>query len=302
MTVGIDVHRDRRRHPVGADGRGEPQRRARAPAGLAEGVAGQGGADGGPVVDYGLSGAAGQSLGAFLRQGLRITLTGVANDYVAKGLSGGEVVVRPPAGAEFDPSGQAIAGNACLYGATAGRLHLVGRAGIRFAVRNSGAMAVVEGVGAHGCEYMTGGVVVVLGSVGRNFGAGMTGGRAWIYDPDGALADRLDARSVEAQRLGLVGGTARFAGLERELHDLVAAHAFAGSERAAALIADWPAARGDFWLVEPHRVAAPTISPVAAADEPVAAGSGPAPVLVATSTSGPAAPSRIATQATPARG
>ncbi|HET8587547.1 MAG TPA: glutamate synthase large subunit, partial [Candidatus Limnocylindria bacterium] len=151
-----------------------------------------------PHVSYELSGAAGQSLGAFTSPGMRIVVNGIANDYVGKGLSGGTVVVRPPDGSAFDPASQAIAGNTCLYGATSGRLHLVGRAGMRFAVRNSGATAVVEGVGAHGCEYMTGGVVVVLGSVGANFGAGMTGGRAYLYD---AYPARINSGSVRSSVL-----------------------------------------------------------------------------------------------------
>ena len=128
---------------------------------------------------------------------------------MAKGLSGGTVVVRPPATAGFRAEREAIAGNTCLYGATGGRLHLVGRAGMRFAVRNSGATAVVEGIGAHGCEYMTGGVVVVLGPTGRNFGAGMTGGRAWLYDPDGRVPLRINAASVRATALGALGSRAR---------------------------------------------------------------------------------------------
>jgi glutamate synthase (NADPH/NADH) large chain len=194
-----------------------------------------------PHLSYELSGAAGQSLGAFAIPGMRIVVNGVANDYVGKGLSGGTVVVRPPEGAMFDPGTQAIAGNTCLYGATAGRLHLVGRAGMRFAVRNSGASAVVEGVGAHGCEYMTGGVVVVLGSVGANFGAGMTGGRAYLYDADPA---RINGGSVRWS--GLQGEAA-----ERELHDLLVAHAAEGSACAAAILESWTTERQRFLVVEP---------------------------------------------------
>ena len=114
---------------------------------------------------------------------MSLELVGQANDYVGKGLSGGKVVVRPDEALLERASDLAIAGNACLYGATGGSLHLVGKAGIRFAVRNSGASAVVEGVGAHGCEYMTGGVVVILGTAGPNLGAGMTGGRAYLWEP-----------------------------------------------------------------------------------------------------------------------
>ena len=205
-----------------------------------------GGAVGTPLVEYRLTGAAGQSLGAFVRAGAAVRLEGVANDYVGKGLSGGTIVVGPSPEATFEQGDQAIAGNACLYGATGGRLHLVGRAGIRFAVRNSGAEAVVEGVGAHGCEYMTGGVVVVLGSVGRNFGAGMTGGRAWLWDPDDGARSRLDDRSVSASPASTTDVRQ-----QAQLRDLLEAHARAGSARAADLLARWPHSLREFRLVEP---------------------------------------------------
>ena len=143
-----------------------------------------------------LRGAAGQSFGAFAGPGIELRLVGQANDYVGKGLSGGSVTIVPEPDLAATPSSEAIAGNTVLYGATGGRLHLVGRAGMRFAVRNSGAEAVVEGIGPHGCEYMTGGVVVVLGPVGANFGAGMTGGRAYLYDPAGRHAAALADGSV----------------------------------------------------------------------------------------------------------
>ncbi|MET1231361.1 MAG: glutamate synthase large subunit, partial [Candidatus Limnocylindrales bacterium] len=141
-------------------------------------------------------GAAGQSLGAFLTADIELELEGVANDYVAKGLSGGTVAVRPEADLAGAATGLAIAGNTCLYGATAGRLHLVGRAGIRFCVRNSGAEAVVEGTGPHACEYMTGGIAVILGPTGANLGAGMTGGRAYLWDPNGDRIAAANARSI----------------------------------------------------------------------------------------------------------
>ena len=207
------------------------------------------------LVDLRAIGAAGQSLGAFVTDGLRIVVEGVANDYVAKGMSGGTVIIRPPAAAGFRAEDEAIAGNTCLYGATGGTLHVVGRAGMRFAVRNSGATAVVEGIGAHGCEYMTGGTVVVLGPTGRNFGAGMTGGRAWLYDLDGRVPLRLNAASVRVTALAALaeGGVARpdAAAREVELRDLVAAHAAAGSGLAAKLVAGWETERAAFWLVEP---------------------------------------------------
>ncbi|HEX5789950.1 MAG TPA: glutamate synthase-related protein, partial [Luteolibacter sp.] len=132
-----------------------------------------------------LRGSAGQSLGCFLVAGLRIELTGEANDYVGKGMAGGEIILKVAADAAFEAATNTICGNTCLYGATGGALFANGRAGERFAVRNSGATAVVEGVGDHGCEYMTNGTVVILGKTGRNFGAGMSGGTSYVYDVDG---------------------------------------------------------------------------------------------------------------------
>jgi glutamate synthase domain-containing protein 3 len=128
-------------------------------------------------------GSAGQSFGAFASRGMTLTLEGDANDYVGKGLSGGKLIIRPPRNAPFDPSANVIVGNTVLYGATAGEAYFSGLAGERFAVRNSGARTVVEGMGDHGCEYMTGGVVAVLGPIGVNFAAGMSGGIAYLYDP-----------------------------------------------------------------------------------------------------------------------
>jgi glutamate synthase domain-containing protein 2/glutamate synthase domain-containing protein 1/glutamate synthase domain-containing protein 3 len=198
-----------------------------------------------------LRGAAGQSFGAFAGPGIELRLTGQANDYVAKGLSGGRITVTPEADLGSAAASEAIAGNTVLYGATAGRLHLVGRAGMRFAIRNSGAEAVVEGIGPHGCEYMTGGTVVVLGPIGANFGAGMTGGRAYLYDPSGRHAAALDGRSVVAARLGTAlaerpDGQARMVELVRLLDGQRAA----GSELAGRLLHDGDLAAA-FWLVEP---------------------------------------------------
>ncbi len=189
-----------------------------------------------PHVSYRLTGSAGQSLGAFAVAGMRIEVVGEANDYVGKGLSGGTIVIRP----EGPADGHALAGNVCLYGATGGILHVVGRAGMRFAVRNSGARAVVEGIGAHGCEYMTGGTVVVLGEVGPNFGAGMTGGRAFLL-----ARPHLEARLNDSV-------TARTAGEaeDRALRELLAAHSGEGSRVAARLLADWQPGR--FVVVEPR--------------------------------------------------
>ncbi|MBO9464353.1 glutamate synthase large subunit [Tropicibacter sp. R15_0] len=161
-----------------------------------------------------LTGSAGQSLGAFAAPGLKIEVSGDANDYVGKGLSGGTVVVRPPLVSPLVAAENTIIGNTVLYGATDGYLFAAGRAGERFAVRNSGASVVVEGCGSNGCEYMTGGVAVILGSIGANFGAGMTGGMAYLYDPEGQVADLMNMESLvtcpvstpewEAQLKGLI--------------------------------------------------------------------------------------------------
>jgi glutamate synthase (NADPH/NADH) large chain len=182
-----------------------------------------------------LRGAAGQSLAAWGVTGLRIELDGEANDYVAKGLSGAEVIVRPSTWA----AGEALIGNTCLYGATSGALFAAGAAGERFAVRNSGADAVVEGCGAHGCEYMTGGTVVILGSTGWNFGAGMSGGEAFIHDPDGTALVRVNGDSVAG---GAVAGEAA-----ARLRALVARHAAeTRSPLALRLIETWPTAIREF--------------------------------------------------------
>jgi glutamate synthase domain-containing protein 2/glutamate synthase domain-containing protein 1/glutamate synthase domain-containing protein 3 len=215
-----------------------------------------------------LRGAAGQSFGAFAGIGVDLRLVGQANDYVAKGLSGGSITVAPEPDLGSTASTEAIAGNTVLYGATSGRLHLVGRAGMRFAIRNSGAEAVVEGIGPHGCEYMTGGTVVVLGPVGANFGAGMTGGRAYLYDPSGRHAAALDPRSVGAVRLGSVladrpDGQARLIELVR----LLESHRSVGSELAERLLRDADLA-ATFWLVEPIPVAAPAPAPDVARPQP----------------------------------
>jgi glutamate synthase (NADPH/NADH) large chain len=189
-----------------------------------------------------LRGTAGQSFGAFLARGVTVELTGDANDYVGKGLSGGRIVVRQPAEAVRDPSDNIIVGNTVLYGAIAGEAYLNGVAGERFAVRNSGATAVVEGVGDHGCEYMTGGRVVVLGAVGRNFAAGMSGGIAYVHDPDGRLEAQCNGAGLE---LGPVEDA-------DALRTLVERHCAAtGSARARALLDDWGRALGAFVQVMP---------------------------------------------------
>jgi glutamate synthase (ferredoxin) len=202
-------------------------------------------------------GSAGQSFGAFATSGLNLRLVGQANDYVGKGLSGGRVVIVPESELGVAASSASIAGNTCLYGATGGRLHLVGRAGMRFAVRNSGAEAVVEGVGPHGCEYMTGGVVVILGPVGANLGAGMTGGRAYLYDPPGRHAAGLHGPSVRARRLAeMLASDPIGRDLLAEFRHLVEDHAAVGSELAARVL-DSPTLADDVWLVEPIAAAVP---------------------------------------------
>jgi len=192
-------------------------------------------------------GTAGQSFGAFLAEGLSLRLEGDANDYVGKGMSGGEIVIAPPWRTPWQP----VAGNACFYGATAGRAYLNGSAGERFAVRNSGATLVVGGVGDHGCEYMTGGEVLVLGPTGRNFASGMTGGIAYVLDAEGAFPARFAGTAVRATRLGDPRRVER-------VRELLQEHAErTESEVARTLLRAWPASAAAFWLVEPVAVEAP---------------------------------------------
>ena len=192
------------------------------------------------------TGSAGQSFGSFIPPGVTLELEGDVNDYVGKGLSGGRIVVRPPADATFVAHENVIAGNVALYGATAGEAFIRGVAGERFAVRNSGATAVVEAVGDHGCEYMTGGRVLVLGATGRNFAAGMSGGIAWVYDEDGGFVGRCNLEMVALEPLS-DGDEAD------EVRGLLARHAeLTGSDRAAAILDGWDAARGRFVRVIPH--------------------------------------------------
>ena len=195
-----------------------------------------------------LKGSAGQSLGAFAVQGLRLEVTGEANDYVGKGLSGATIVVRPSPHLASRGRDNAIIGNTVLYGATSGRLFAAGLAGERFAVRNSGATAVVEGCGANGLEYMTGGTAVVLGPVGFNFAAGMTGGMAFVLDEDGEFQMQLNAESVVTCRVA----SAHWQGV---LRSLVEEHAReTGSALAQDLLRNWDAALGKFWQVCPKEM------------------------------------------------
>ncbi|QDQ96290.1 glutamate synthase large subunit [Tomitella fengzijianii] len=209
------------------------------------------GAEGLPdgTIDITCTGSAGNSFGAFVPRGVTLRLRGDANDYVGKGLSGGRIVVRPPADApeEFRAQDNVIAGNVLLYGATGGEALIRGLVGERFCVRNSGATAVVEGVGDHGCEYMTGGKVVVLGPTGRNFAAGMSGGEAFVYDPDGALPGNLNDEMVELE--AVEDGTADADWL-RGL--LVRHHVETGSSVAEYVLANWPGALAGFVKVMPR--------------------------------------------------
>jgi glutamate synthase (NADPH/NADH) large chain len=177
---------------------------------------------------------------------MTITLEGDANDYVGKGLSGGIIAVKPPAEVTFVAADSVIVGNTVLYGATSGRAFFAGRAGERFGVRNSGAMAVVEGTGDHACEYMTGGTVVVLGLTGRNFGAGMSGGLAFVFDEDGAFTSRCNMGMVSVEPLADPADEAR-------VQALVDEHvARTGSVRGRNLLARWDEVRGRFKKVIPN--------------------------------------------------
>ena len=201
-------------------------------------------ADGTLRVDF--TGVAGQSFGAFLAKGITFTLEGEANDGVGKGISGGEIVVRPPRSTTFKPHENVIAGNVVGYGGTAGKMFFLGQAGERFAVRNSGFDAVVEGIGDHGCEYMTGGRVVVLGETGVNFAAGMTGGVAYVCDESNDFDLRCNVDSVDLETVEPGSDD------ERELLDLIRQHRErTGSQRAAELLDHWPDERGRFVKVIP---------------------------------------------------
>ncbi|MBI3943295.1 MAG: glutamate synthase large subunit [Chloroflexi bacterium] len=198
------------------------------------------------TINVTFTGSAGQSFGAFLTPGLNFTIIGEANDYVGKGLGGGEIVVRPHPESQFSSHENVILGNTVLYGATGGMLFAAGRAGERFAVRNSGARAVVEGVGDHGCEYMTGGVVVILGETGRNFAAGMTGGIAFVLDTAGVFQHRYNPELVRVDRIW------RHTDVEL-LRSLIFRHAQkTDSRRAREILDHWHEFRSLFWRVMPQ--------------------------------------------------
>ncbi|QDU72919.1 glutamate synthase large subunit [Mucisphaera calidilacus] len=197
------------------------------------------------TVRVGLRGHAGQSFGAFLTSGVTLRLEGDANDYVGKGLSGGKIIVTPPEGVGFEPEHNIIAGNVCLYGATGGEVYLRGIVAERFAVRNSGAHAVVEGVGDHGCEYMTDGRVVILGRTGRNFAAGMSGGIAYIWDRDGDLLQHCNLGMVELEKLDEPEDVT-------EVKDLIRRHLeYTGSTVAARVLSDFDRLQTQFVKVMP---------------------------------------------------
>ncbi|HEY2594839.1 MAG TPA: glutamate synthase large subunit [Chloroflexota bacterium] len=200
-----------------------------------------------PFFEARFVGSAGQSFGAFTTDGMSLTLEGEANDYLGKGMSGGEIVLMPADMARFAPHQNTIVGNTVLYGATGGRLFAAGRAGERFCVRNSGATAVVEGVGDHGCEYMTGGTVLVLGETGRNFGAGMTNGVAYVLDETGEFPSRLNDELVSATRLMDADELSAVYELVREHFERTA------SRRAEAILDVWDVYRGQFWKVAPRQ-------------------------------------------------
>ncbi len=195
-----------------------------------------------------LKGTAGQSFGVWNAGGLNLELEGDANDYVGKGMAGGRIVVKPPKGARYETREAAIIGNTCLYGATGGTLYAAGMAGERFAVRNSGAHAVIEGCGDHGCEYMTGGVVVVLGRTGVNFGAGMTGGFAYVLDEKRSFVDRYNHELIDIHRIVSEHMEAH----ENYLRGVVTDYAkTTGSKWAQQILAEWADYVGRFWLVKP---------------------------------------------------
>jgi glutamate synthase (NADPH/NADH) large chain len=212
-----------------------------------------------------LRGSAGQSLGAFAVQGVKLEVFGEANDYVGKGLSGATIVVRPMVSSPLASNENAIIGNTVLYGATSGRLFAAGRAGERFAVRNSGATVVVEGCGANGCEYMTGGTAVVLGPVGDNFAAGMSGGMAFVLDRENRFERAVNPESVIVQRLA----SAHWEGV---VHGLIEEHAReTGSKWAAGLLAEWDRTREQLWQLCPKEMVSRLVHPLSDSSASIAA-------------------------------
>jgi len=190
-------------------------------------------------------GSAGQSFAAFLAKGITVELEGDANDYVGKGLSGGKLIVYPPKASEFEPKENVIVGNVVLYGATGGEAYFRGRAAERFCVRNSGARTVIEGIGDHGCEYMTGGRTVILGPTGRNFAAGMSGGIAYVWDPASELGKNCNKEMVELEKLDADEDIA-------ELKQLIENHKkYTGSSVAEEVLSNWDQLLKEFVKVMP---------------------------------------------------
>ncbi|EPH92788.1 putative glutamate synthase [NADPH], large subunit [Enterococcus faecalis 06-MB-DW-09] len=197
------------------------------------------------LLQFTYRGIAGQSFGAFATQGIQLKLIGEANDYVAKGLSGARLIIVPPDDAAYDAEHSPIVGNVACFGANRGEGYFRGIAGERFCVRNSGAKVVVEGVGDHGCEYMTGGVVVILGKTGRNFGAGMSGGVAYVYDPDQTFAEKCNREMVDLYRIGESGD-------DHQLKEMIQQHfAYTDSLKAAEILEDWENQQQHFIKVYP---------------------------------------------------
>ena len=197
------------------------------------------------TINLNLKGSAGQSLGAWITKGMTISLEGDANDYVGKGLSGGKIIIYPPKDSKFVPEENILLGNVALYGATGGEAYFRGIAAERFCVRNSGARVVVEGIGDHGCEYMTGGRAVILGKTGRNFGAGMSGGIAYVYDQDKSFEKRCNLSTFELEKLKVKEDL-------DELKELIEKHfRYTGSSVAKKILDNWKKETHNFVKVMP---------------------------------------------------
>nr|MDJ0577345.1 glutamate synthase large subunit [Xenococcaceae cyanobacterium MO_234.B1] len=212
---------------------------------------------------FNFHGHAGQSFGAFNLPGMKLILTGEANDYVGKGMHGGEIVIKPPATANYNTADNVIVGNTCLYGATGGILYANGRAGERFAVRNSLGKAVIEGAGDHCCEYMTGGVLVVLGKVGRNVGAGMTGGIGYFLDEDGSFPEKVNPEIVKIQRVISEAG-------KQQLQSMITTHVEkTGSKKGQDILDNWDSYLGKFWQVVPPSEADSAVASAVVEEKPL---------------------------------
>jgi glutamate synthase (NADPH/NADH) large chain len=196
------------------------------------------------TINFKFKGSAGQSFGAFATKGISFELEGEANDYVGKGLSGAQLAIYPSEKATFTPEENIIIGNVALYGATSGEVFIRGMAGERFAVRNSGATTVVEGIGDHGCEYMTGGRALILGETGRNFAAGMSGGIAWVYNPNQTFSENCNKEMVDLDPLSITDEEQIIALLHKHIH-------LTGSEIAKQLLKDWKKVSSQFVKVYP---------------------------------------------------